>query len=147
MRILVALGMSVWTLAGTCHPTVSTGIAVRPTSAMNGDSARNVAMDIAERLAARLAMGPTTPPAAKAAKVRQCFWGGAATLCTKVLDEEAQFYIVGGSGEPSVDNLRRALLDSLRARFGDAQVRECEWEFPRDGSRSGCPPVVRPDSS
>jgi hypothetical protein len=147
MRILAALGMSFWTIAGTCTPTVSTGIAVRPTPAMNGDSARNVAIGVAERVAARFAMRPTTLPAAKAANIRQCFWDGAVTLCTKVLHQEAQFYIVDGYREPLVDSLRRELLDSLRARFGEAQVRECKWEFPRDRGRSGCPPVVRPDSS
>ena len=147
MRILVALGIGFWTLAGTCTPSVSTGIAVRPTSAMNGDSARNAAIDLAQRVAARLAMRPTTLPEGKAAKIRQCFWDGAVTLCAKVLDEEAQFYIVDGHREPLVDSLRRELLDSLRARFGEAQVRECKWEFPRDLSRSGCPPVVRSDSN
>jgi hypothetical protein len=147
MRILVALGMSFWTLAGTCTPAVDTGVAVRPTSAMNGDSARNAAIAVAERVAARFAMRPTTLPAAKAANMRQCLWDGAVTLCTKILDEEAQFYIVDGYREPRLDSLRRELLDSLRARFGEAQVRECKWEFPRDQSRAGCPPLVRPDSS
>lgn len=39
---------------------------------------------------------------------------------------------------PPVDSLRRAVLDSLRRKFGDQAARECKWEFSRDAAQSGC---------
>ena len=140
MRVTLALCMGLLSLASVCRRWVDTGIAVQP--AANADSARNAALDLAARLAARFALEATDP---EEASVHQCFASRLLALCTMILDGEAQFYIVDGS-RPLADNLKRELLDSLRASFGAPNVRECEWRTHRGERRWGCPPVVRPDS-
>src|SRR5688572_9968665 len=114
MRLPLTLGVGLLSIAGTCRRSENTAIALRPASAMNADSVRHAALELAERVAARFALRPTGP---KAARIRECFERGHVALCTKALDEEAQFYIVDESGPrlgPLADSLRRQLLDSLQ---------------------------------
>jgi hypothetical protein len=62
-------------------------------------------------------------------------------LCGKDKHGEVQFmlrYVRASALIPHADSLRRVLLDSLRIRFCDRAVRECEWEFQRRPAESGC---------
>ena len=61
--------------------------------------------------------------------------------CGKVKDREIQFRLfetMARQYTPRADSLRRELLDSLRARFGERSVRECTWQHEHDLKRSGC---------
>jgi hypothetical protein len=63
-------------------------------------------------------------------------------LCAKVKDREVQFELrqrFTSRFSLSGESLRRELLDSLRARFGEERVRECKWRVERDRQQSGCP--------
>lgn len=147
MRIFVVLSIGLSCIAATCRRSENTAIAMRPVSAVNADSARAAALELADTVAKKFNLEERRP---NTAGIRRCYWRRFVTLCTKVLDEEAQFYIVDESGPrigPLADSLRRALLDSLQARFGAVNVRECDWEVHRDERRWGCPPISRPDSS
>lgn len=141
---LVAVGLC--GIAATCTPTFSSGIAVAPAPAASADRVRNAAFTLVTRMATRFGLEPSR----SGKRDVRCFSRSAVTLCARALDREAHFRIhefARGRFSPRADTLRRELLDSLRAAFGERRVRECDWDVVSDGRLLGCSPVAPTDSS
>ena len=127
-------------------------VAVAAGSGEDPENTRRDAFSLVARLASSRGLRPSFPnnPAQGWA---ECLAASALVLCGKELDREFQFMLSeaiaaplsrrGLRGfSPRADSLRRELLDSLRARFGATNVRECNWLEERDPRRSGCPPLA-----
>jgi hypothetical protein len=127
-------------------------LAVAAGSLGDPENIRRDAFSLVARLASRRGLRPSFPDNPAQGWV-ECFAASALVLCGKELDREFQFMLReaipaplsrrGLRGfSPNADSLRHELLDSLRARFGAASVRECKWGEARDPRRSGCPPLA-----
>jgi hypothetical protein len=127
-------------------------LAIAAGSMGSAEGPRRDAFSLVARLASRRGLRPSFPqnPAAGWA---ECFVASPLVVCGKEVDREIQFLLREGIAaplsrrglrgfSPRADSLRRELLDSLRARFGAANVRECNWREARDPRRSGCPPLT-----
>jgi hypothetical protein len=127
-------------------------LAIAAGSIASADSTRREAFSLAARLASRRGLRPAFPwnPTAGWA---ECFAAHPLVLCGKEIDGELQFLLSEGIAAPlsrqglrgftpRADSLRHELLDSARARFGAAHVRQCDWREARDPRRSGCPPAA-----
>jgi hypothetical protein len=127
-------------------------LAIAPGSMGNAENTQREAFSLVARLASKRGLRPSFPenPAQGWA---ECFAASPLVLCGKEIDGEIQFLLSEGIAaplsrrglrgfSPRADSLRQELLDSLRARFGAANVRQCNWREARDPRRSGCPPLA-----
>ena len=125
-----------------CDPVQSAAIAIAPRPEVPVDSARQSALAVVSRVVGRHGLEPILPPESW----EWCFGKSSVILCGKVLDLEIQFRLSQWIGfSPLADSVRRDLVDSLEAHFGERRVRQCEWRQARDRRRSGCPPLAQRD--
>ncbi len=136
--------------ATSCFQQAAVAVAAGP--AGDRESIRRDAFSLVARLASRRGLRPSFPDNPAQGWV-ECFAASALVLCGKELDREFQFMLReaipaplsrrGLRGfSPRADSLRHEFLDSLRTRFGAANVRQCDWSEARDPRRSGCPPFA-----
>lgn len=143
---LLAVGFC-WAAVG-CDTYAMAGIAVAPSPATPPDSAEHAAFAVATDVSTQLRLEPTDPRGAWDEGWKACFRQSYVALCGKALNREIHFLVVqaraGRKLRPWADSVRLELLSRLRAQFGQARVRECDWRGQPDPRRSGCPPVARP---
>jgi hypothetical protein len=139
----------VWTLAvvtvcsaSSCATT--TGVAVAPGNSLDSVSVAE-SFAIAARVSQQYGLVARSPkePTLKALSMcyEQDYQGREILLCGKTKNSEVHFMLretMTAQLTPHADSLRKALVDSLRARFGALSARECKWEYQRDESQSGC---------
>ena len=144
MRALTLL--AVWLVASACDPAGGAYFGVALPQRPQGDSSTAEAFALVERIVERHGLTPW-PMTDRAKNWRTCLGLQTLHICGKTIDGEAQFRMIDrGYWKPNSESLRRELLDSLRARFGTAAVRECRrWQAGSDASRDGCPPLRTTD--
>ena len=145
MKLALVLGVC-W-LALACDPARQIGIAVEPRPVMLTDSVRQAAYAVAGRVSAQHGLAPFD---SKETYWHQCFLNGNLRICGKPSERGVEFYLFEGLAprwSPRADSVRRELLASLRAQFGDRWVRECAWVQPRDPRQAACTPATQRDSS
>jgi hypothetical protein len=136
-RTITLAVLVVVSIATTCS--ASTAIAIAPPPATSLDSAARSAYSLAARVTGRHGLKRYEP--SEPVKPLTCFAKETLFLCGKVNAPEIQFllYQTRTTGFlPWADSVRLELLDSLRAEFGEGQVRECKWQT----KRHGCAPAA-----
>jgi len=141
----------IFALVAVCSATsclTTEGIAVRPGNFIDSMSIADSAFAVVERVGRQYDLVQRSPAELGVNfDLTMCFvqdYKGRPfliELCGKTKHGEAHFmlsYVPTSDLTPRVDSLRAALLDSLRARFGEQSTRECKWEFQRDARESGC---------
>lgn len=135
IRLGVAITLSC--VLSACDPVVSRSIVVAPQPPMVADSARTDAFDVARRLALRFGMTEvSTDRVAVGSQRDECLALNTLRLCLSAAPAEARMQLVqlySGRLRGPAKAFHDELVDSLRARFGAAEVKECKW---RDGK--GC---------
>lgn len=130
-RAAVFAAIVVICTATTCFAVSS--LALLPSPRTTDDLAGSAALPLVERVVAKrqfYKMGADDPNDPS----MRCFARDTLFLCERVRSGHVEFYFrqTGTRFTPWADSVRREVRDSLRARFGDAAVRECR------GSRE-CP--------
>jgi hypothetical protein len=146
MRKLIILAVCCGLTA--CDPIRFAAIQVAPRPAGHADStALAEVFAIAERVARGQSLRPVAVEYDRTESWLACYGQNTTFLCWKAKDGEAQFRIrsAGFTLSPEGQAVRRALLETFRARFDSLRVRECEWCLESDRP-SGCAPVAPPDS-
>jgi hypothetical protein len=138
-------------LLGACDPAHFAYFAISPHPNEGSDSGLAAVFSLVERIARRHGLSAQRP-IDPVEGWRACFGAHSVTICGKTLDNEAQFTLSEWSGfggfHAATDSLRREMLDSLRAAFGTAAVRECRWRrSSTDARKDGCPVLGAPDST
>ena len=152
LRILGAIALIAVCTATSC--VTSTGVEILPDSLVSIDSASQAAFELAARVSARRGLASSASPDPRDTTWTRCFTRhdlreatghrSDVHLCGKVRGREILFLlrqVMSSDFTPQVDSLRVELLDSLRVRFGEQEVRECEWDNEYDPRRSGCRPA------
>jgi len=122
------------------------GIAVEPKAAGNPPNAPDTVFALVTRIAYRLGLREEDRPRLqRCGGIRECFGQEydrhRLLLCGKGKDGEVHFVLdetLTSEFSNHADSVR-ALLDSLRGRYGAAAVRELKWRYERGVQRSGCP--------
>ena len=157
LRRTISLVVLILVCTATSCVTI-TAIAVAPEPTADIERAAQTVLGLVARIATRRGLEPFEAPDREEEGWRSCFAKQGIRdpdrlttdlfVCGKVKDREIQlklFQVMTSRLTPRADSLRRELLDSLSAEFGEPAVRECEWENDHDRRRSGCPPRTRTD--
>jgi hypothetical protein len=143
MRFVLILVMVAVCSATSCI--TMTGIAVAPSKSPDSGSPAESAFALAARVSQQHGLLPRSPQELKLNDLSTCYeqdyQNGRLLLCGKTKNSEVHFMLSESMTPrftPHADTLRQALLDSLRAHFGQLSTRECEWKFRWDPSQSGC---------
>ena|SRR5947209_5830207 len=142
-RLFALLVLLVVCTATSC--TRTTGIAVRPSVSLDSGSLADTAFALVARLSKQHELTPYTVAGLSEEGLNTCYSRSyddkQLLLCGKTKDGEVQFMLreyMTSQFTPHADSLRNALLDSLRAHFGEQSARECKWRFERNPKQSGC---------
>jgi hypothetical protein len=149
MRIVALMTLVCVCTATSCAKI--TGIAIAPSPTSDSAGVADKAFRLLERVTGRRGMQAYVDPYQGQDAWIKCFaqsleHGRKFVLCGKLKDHELQLRLFEDetvSFTPRADSMRRELLDSLRAEFGEQAVRECVWRIDRDPQRSGCPSVAQ----
>lgn len=147
-RMMKAIACGVCLVLTACDPIPSFGIALTPQPALT-EAARESAFALARDVATRHGLRPFVRVDAVEQAWHACFGPTkpSFSICTRATDRDVQFQVYQALTfrlDPLADTVRHELADSLRARFGDAQVRECRWTAHPDHRQAGCPQVASP---
>ena len=110
--------------ATTCFAFSS--LSLVPSPRTGDDLAGSVAFPLVERVVAKRQFYPEGSDDPNDPSMR-CFGRDTLFLCERVRAGHVEFYFrqTGTRFAPWADSVRREVRDSLRARFGEAAVREC----------------------
>lgn len=148
LRTIFLLALVVVCSATSCIK--QDAIAVTPNGA-DSLTTRNAAFTVEETVSRQFGLTPYAYPDRSTLGFTACFGHDPVSrgllVCGKTKEQEVQFLLTQTSGRftQHADSLRRALLDSLRGRFGEHAVRECTWRVDDDASQSGCSPLTAPN--
>lgn len=121
-----------WLLAlpffASCDPAHGAGFAVAPQPGSHVEILAASLYDLVGRVSSKYGLQEEAPVADS--QWRFCLVGSA-TLCAKTNDTEIQFNLhewgARRAFSPRIDSLRRELTDSLREKYGNNSIHDCEW--------------------
>ena len=121
-----------------CDPVRGVDFALVPSPAASVDSTKQIAFALATRIGAKYGLTEIGRRSFETADSSQCVMGASTRLCAITDRYLIRFDLIQAGAmrfSPRVQQLRREFEDSLRARFGPEQVRDCDMKVERDPTR------------
>src|SRR5437762_5541840 len=126
-----------------CDPPIRSGVVVIPTPAIAADSSA-AAIAILQHAAASSGFHAWAASDATEQRWVACHVKGGITVCAKRFDGETHMLLTARANDArEIRAVRVMLLDTLGARFGYAQVRQCIWEHRYVSRLEGCDTLTR----